>query len=112
MSLSAGVALPTDSDADRSADSQGGATGLPQAVARADSHPAGVGQGSRRPAATPGAANLLPRHQDPGVQAPGAGPTALPGREFNPRHSFFFPLLRSFGTVFFFSFLSRPLYSL
>lgn len=80
----------TDSDADRRAHIQGGATGLPQAMARADSHPAGVGQGSRWPAATPSAANLLPRHKNPGIKAPGAGQTTLPGREFNPVAFFFF----------------------
>lgn len=89
----------TDSDADRCADSQGGPTGLPQAMARADSHPAGVGQGSQWPAATPSAANLLPRHKNPGIKAPGAGQTTLPGREFNPDASFF---LLSFATKPFF----------
>lgn len=56
------VFFSTDSDADRCADRKGGPTGLPQAMARADSHPAGVSQGSRWPAATSSAAYLLPRH--------------------------------------------------
>lgn len=62
MKVTALFCLPTDSDADRRADRQGGPTGLPEAMARAHSHPAGVGQGSRWPAATSSSANLLPRH--------------------------------------------------
>lgn len=70
---------PTDSDADCSTYSQGGSSGLPQAVAGAHSHPAGVGEGSRRPAAAQGAAHLLPRHKNPGVQMSDAGQAVFPG---------------------------------
>lgn len=52
-------------------------------MARAHSHPVGVGQGSRWPAATQSAADLLPRHKNPRIKAAGAGQTTLSGREFS-----------------------------
>lgn len=78
VSLSRSV-FPTDSDSDCSADSQGGPSGLPQAMARAHPHSAGVYKGSGRPKAAQSAANLLSCHQNPRVQTSGTGPAAFPG---------------------------------
>lgn len=71
--------FPTDSDPDCSTDSQGGPSGLPQAVARAHPHSARVREGSGWPAAAQSAANLLSCHQNLSVQTPGTGQTAFPG---------------------------------
>ena len=79
--LSSLCVFPTDSDPDCSTDSQGGPSGLPQAVAGAHSHPPGVGEGPGWPAAAQGPTHLLPRHQDAGVQAASTGQTLVPRRK-------------------------------
>lgn len=73
------LCFTTDSHPNCSADSQGGPPGLPQAVARAHSHSAGVSEEPGSPATAQSAAHLLPRHQNTGIQAPGAGQEAFPG---------------------------------
>lgn len=74
--------LSTDSNPDCCTDSQGGPSGLPQAVARAHSYSAGVREGSGWPAAAQSTPNLLSCHQNPCVQTSGTGQAAFPGREF------------------------------
>lgn len=71
--------FPTDSDPDCSTDSQGGPSGLPQAMARAHPHSTRVCEGSGWPAAAQSTANLLSCHQNPSVQTFGTGQTAFPG---------------------------------
>ena len=70
---------PTDSNPDRSTYSQGGPSGLPQAVAGAHSNSAGVREGSRWPAAAQSTADVLSCHQNPSVQTSGAGQASFPG---------------------------------
>lgn len=71
--------FPTDSNPDRSTDSQGGPSGLPQAMARAHPHSARVCEGSGWPAAAQSAVNLLSCHQNSSIQTTGAGQTAFSG---------------------------------
>lgn len=73
------LCFTTDSHPNCSADSQGSPPGLPQAVARAHSHSARVSEGSGWPATAQGAAYLLPRYQNTGIQASGAGQKTFPG---------------------------------
>lgn len=69
----------TDSNPDRSTDSQGGPSGLPQAMARAHPHSARVCEGSGWPAAAQSAVNLLSCHQNSSIQTTGAGQAAFSG---------------------------------
>lgn len=75
------LCFTTDSNPNCSADSEGGPSGLPKAVAGAHSHSAWVSKGSGWLATAQSAAYLLPRHKNAGIQAPGTGQKAFPGRK-------------------------------